>query len=156
MAVPFIAFFFTMPLHLIKLCVGCDDVESLQDWQRRRLAQSKKKPGKKVFLTHRTRAMPKRREEIVGEGSLYWVIKGIVQVRQPILDLVPVMDKDGTPMCEIRMAPRLIRTELVPHRAFQGWRYLEAADAPADLPKGVKGNLPPPEMAAELRALGLL
>ena len=144
-----------MPLHLIKLCVGIDSVEELADWQRRRAAEQRKR-GVKPVLRHRTRSMPQRREEVLDGGSLYWVIKGLVQVRQKITGLAPVTDKDGGSMCEIRYAPRLIRVEFQPRRAFQGWRYLEEADAPRDLPKGTKADNLPGAMAAELRSLGLL
>ncbi len=144
-----------MPLNLIKLCVGIDSVEELADWQRRRAAEPRKR-GVKPVLRHRTRSMPQRREEVLDGGSLYWVIKGLVQVRQKIIGLVPVTDKEGGSMCEIRYAPRLVRVELRPQRPFQGWRYLEADAAPPDLPKGAKADNLPGALAAELRSLGLL
>ena len=144
-----------MPLHLIKLCVGIDEVEELEEWRRRRAAAARKR-GRKPVIIHRKRMMPLRREEILEGGSLYWVIKGVVQVRAPILDLVRVTAKDGTRMCEIRMSPKLVRTELMPRRAFQGWRYLADAQAPGDLPAGTKAKNFPASMATELRALGLI
>ena len=144
-----------MPLHLIKLCVGIDEVEELEEWRRRRAAVARKR-GRKPVIVHRTRMMPLRREEILEGGSLYWVIKGVVQVRAAILDLARVTAKDGTRMCEIRMSPKLVRTELMPRRAFQGWRYLADAQAPGDLPAGTKAKNLPAGMAAELRALGLI
>ncbi|MBM3541332.1 MAG: DUF1489 family protein [Alphaproteobacteria bacterium] len=144
-----------MPLHLIKLCVGVEDVEELEDWRRKKAAEARRR-GRKPVIGHRTRMMPKRREEILAGGSLYWVIKGVVQVRAPILDLAPVVARDGTHMCDIRMSPKLIRTEPMPHRPFQGWRYLEAGDAPRDLAGGAKAKALPAHMVAELRSLGLL
>lgn len=145
-----------MPLHLIKLCVGIDSVDELADWQRRRAAEQKKRGVAKPVLRHRTRSMPKRADEVLDGGSLYWVIKGLVQVRQKIIGLVPVTDKEGGSMCEIRYAPRLYRVQMKPMRPFQGWRYLETDAAPPDLAKGEKGDNLPGAMAAELRSLGLL
>jgi hypothetical protein len=131
-------------LHIIKLCVGCDSVEELAEWQRKR------KP-----LAHWTRNRPKRDKEIIAGGSLYWVIKGQIRVRQRILGLERREDEEGV-WCSIMLGRRLVRVQLRAHRAFQGWRYLEAKDAPADLAKGEVADELPEKLASELRALGLL
>jgi hypothetical protein len=147
-----------MTLHLIKLCVGCDSPRDLFEWQRERVREYRRKRLKRV-LHHRTRSMPRRREEILSGGSLYWVIRGVVQVRQRVVGLEPVQDEEGQTFCEIQFDPVLVATVPVPRQAFQGWRYLEADDAPADLRTfdlEEAEDLPPPEMLAELRALGLL
>jgi hypothetical protein len=131
-------------LHIIKLCVGCDSVEELAEWQRKR------KP-----LAHWTRNRPKRDKEIIAGGSLYWVIKGQIRVRQRILGLERREDEEGV-WCSIMLGRRLVRVQPRVHRAFQGWRYLEAKDAPADLAKGEVADELPEKLASELRALGLL
>ncbi len=139
-----------MTLHLRKLCVGVESVEQLEQFQARRLKRAE-------TLRHDTRMMPKRRDEIVDGGSLYWVIKGLIQVRQPITDITPEVDESGRGFARLHLAPELVR--LVPrgHRPFQGWRYLEAADAPQDLAAaGAGGDDLPAEMQAELRSLGIL
>ncbi|MEI2806731.1 MAG: DUF1489 domain-containing protein [Albidovulum sp.] len=82
---------------------------------------------------------PKRREEIVPGGSLYWVIRGMILCRQPIADLEAVTGADGIERCRIVFKPQIIPVRPTPRRAFQGWRYLEAADAPPDLPKAARG-----------------
>ena len=146
-----------MALHLIKLCVGCDSIADLREWQRGRLAELRRK-GEPARLYHFTRMMPQRREEILAGGSLYWVIKGQVRVRQPIAALESRNDEDGRGFCAIRLAAKLVPVLPRRQRPFQGWRYLAAADAPPDLAKGqaVAADEPPPEMLAELRSLGLL
>lgn len=146
-----------MTVHLLKLCVGIDTVAELEDWVAERARASKKRNGK-VRLEHVTRTMPKRRDEILEGGSLYWVIKGFVQVRQPIVGLEPKRGKDGIERCAIRFAPKLVWVMPQPHRAFQGWRYLETKDAPVDLGgRGAKGREDlPPELLLELRSLGIL
>ena len=141
-----------MPLHLIKLCVGVESVQDLADWQAGRLKQLKK-AGAKPLLSHVTRTTPKRRDEILDGGSLYWVIKGYTAVRQPIVDLVAA-EKQGVPHCAIVYAPELIPVARRAQRAFQGWRYLEAASAPPDL-KGAALDAPP-ELQQALAELGLL
>jgi hypothetical protein len=101
--------------------------------------------------------MPKRADEIVGEGSLYWVIKGFVQVRQRIVDIRPVTDAAGIERCDIVLDPQLHRTRLQPRRPFQGWRYLADRDAPADLGRtGTADDAIPAEMRRELAELGLI
>jgi hypothetical protein len=138
-----------MTVHLIKLCVGVSEVQELADWQKRRL-----KATKRVF--HVTRMMPKRADELVDGGSLYWVIRGLVMVRQRITAIERFADEEGIERCKIIFDPKLVPVRPVPRRAFQGWRYLDAKDAPPDLPKGGRGEKLPPKMRAELAALGLL
>ncbi len=136
-----------MALHILKLCVGVDTLEELADWQAGRLKQMKGVPKR---LSHVTRMTPKRRDEILDGGSLYWVIKGQIAARQPIVDLKPAV-KNGQPHCAIVYEPVLIPVARRLHRPFQGWRYLKPEDAPADLPRGASG-----ELSAELAKLGLL
>jgi hypothetical protein len=120
-----------MTVHLIKLCVGVETVEELATWQAERLKRLKR-ARKTVELCHRTMQMPRRREEVLDGGSLYWVIKGFVLVRQRVLDLRPDVKEDGTACCGIVLDKELVATRAHPRRAFQGWRYLEAQDAPKD------------------------
>ena len=145
-----------MTLHLLKLCVGVDRIDELEDWIAQKVRAAKSK-GKEPKLEHVTRQMPKRRDEILEGGSLYWVIKGFIQVRQPILGLDARRGKDGIERCAIKFAPELIPVQPSPRRAFQGWRYLEAKDAPADLGRRRKGEQDlPPALLLELRQLGIL
>lgn len=116
-----------LTLHLIKLCVGAASVSDLAEWQTERRRKSR------GALVHTTRQMPRRREEIVSGGSIYWVIAGIVSVRQRILDLRPVTSDDGIERCDIVLDRRLVATQSFPRRPFQGWRYLPSEDAPRDL-----------------------
>jgi hypothetical protein len=145
-----------MTVHLIKLCVGCDTVSELAEWQVERLAQLRK-AGKAPELCHRTLQTPRRRGEVLDGGSLYWVIKGFVLVRQRILDLRPDLKDDGVACCGIVLEPELVATRAHPRRAFQGWRYLEAADAPQDV-KGLADAADdiPRGMREELRELRLI
>jgi hypothetical protein len=139
-----------MALHLRKLCVGVETIEQLEQFQARRLKRGES-------LRHDTRMMPKRADEIVDGGSLYWVIKGRLQVRQPITDITQEADETGRGFARLHLAPGLVRVLPRAHRPFQGWRYLAAADAPADLASGGEGGDDlPAEMQAELRALGIL
>ncbi len=142
-----------MTLNLIKLCVGCDSVEDLAEWIDYRLKE-KKQAGERPEHAHVTRMVPKRIPELLDGGSLYWVIKGTVQVRQKLVDIVPFVDDEGIGRCRLVLAPKLIRTEWQPKRPFQGWRYLTEPDAPRDLRKGKDDNLPP-ALLAELAGLGL-
>jgi hypothetical protein len=143
-----------MTLHLIKLCVGCDSVEDLAGWIDERMAQ-KRRAGEKPEHVHVTRMVPKRIAELVDGGSLYWVIKGNIQVRQPLFDVQPFVDNEGVGRCRLVLEPRLVRTEWQPRRPFQGWRYLDADDAPRDLKEGRGADDLPPALLAELAGLGL-
>lgn len=140
-----------MALHLIKLCVGISQFEELAAWQQNR----QRKDG---VLQHITRMTPRRGDELLAGGSIYWVIKGHIQARQKLLELRPVTGSDGIAYCALILDAKLVRTQPHPRRPFQGWRYLKAEDAPRDLGKGrARGkNEMPPEMRAELMALGLL
>jgi hypothetical protein len=121
-----------MTVHLVKLCVGIETVQDLRDWQAERL-RTLACAGKPLELCHRTLQAPRRRDEVLDGGSLYWVVKGFVLVRQRIVDLRADTKYDGRACCGIVLDPALIGTRAHPRRAFQGWRYLEDADAPPDL-----------------------
>jgi hypothetical protein len=142
-----------MTLHLIKLCVGADSIEDLADWQKRKLAERKKK-GEGSDVRHVTRMTPKRAEELLDGGSLYWVIKGQIAVRQRLVALKPAV-KNGVPHCALVLDATLVPTLRRFHRPFQGWRYFEPEDAPRDLRKGDKSALPE-ALHAELVSLGLI
>jgi hypothetical protein len=145
-----------MPLHLIKLCVGCDSVRDLKDWIRQKL-KDKRKRGEKPERIHTTRMVPKRAEELLDGGSLYWVIRGEITCRERILEIRPFVDKDGTGRCALVLDPKVVLVQPRPYRAFQGWRYLAAKDAPRDLDKIAPGAAAMPEkLRRELRELGLM
>lgn len=143
-------------MHIIKLCVGVSTLEELEGYRAERAHWWGADYGEDVHV-HRTRTMPKRREEIEGQGSIYWVISGVVRCRQRILRLAPAVDEQGLACCDIIMAPDLIRVVPRPKSPFQGWRYLEPKDAPPDLDQANgfadEGSM---ELAEELARLGLL
>lgn len=143
-------------LHIIKLAVGIDDIDHLMAVQKQKLIDTRARLGKKARLWHRTRHTPKRSEELLDGGSMYWVIKGRVAARQRIIGFESDTDEEGRKYCFIMLDPEVIPTASRRHRAFQGWRYLPAADAPVDQPKRQGEEDFPPAMAAELRELGLL
>lgn len=145
-----------MPLHLVKLCVGVDAIEELQCWIDRRLADMRAR-GETAEQRHTTRMVPRRAEELIDGGSLYWVIRGTVQVRQRLIDIRPFRDAEGIQRCHLVLEPRLVATQWQPRRAFQGWRYLQPKDAPADL-AGSRTAIAalPPELRRHLAELGLL
>lgn len=142
----------TKPLHILKLSVGTDGVEDLAAWQAQRIAQT---PD--GLPRHVTRMWPKRAEEILNGGSIFWVIKGQILCRQAIVGLSEVDRGDGIRRCGIVLDPEIIRTTPAPRRPFQGWRYLKPEDAPVDLPKGRESeDALPPELSAALADIGLL
>ena len=144
-----------MSLHLIKLCVGAESLESLSKWQSARLAALKKK-GVKAELVHVTRHKPRRAEELLAGGSLYWVIKGQIAARQRLLDIREVKSRNGPPKCGLVYEAKLVPTLRRHHRPFQGWRYLATKDAPPDA-RALKGGRGLPEaLRVELAELGLL
>lgn len=125
----------------------------MRDWQKERLASLKNR-GQKPELKHTTRMVPKRREDVLDGGSLYWVIKGYVAVRQRLIDIRPFVDKGGISRCHLVYDKEIVMVSPRPRRAFQGWRYLEAKEAPLDI-RSVRGGLPE-KLQRELAELGLL
>lgn len=142
-----------MALHLLKLCVGADSIEDLRDWVSQR-ALSAIAAGLEPHSVHTTRMVPKRMEELLEGGSLYWVIKGQVQARQRLLDIETFTDGEGIGRCRLILGPEIIDTAFQPRRPFQGWRYLLEKDAPADLAAGAHEL--PHDLRRELSELGLL
>lgn len=145
-----------MTLHLLKLSVGCDSVKDLEGWIREKQKERKKK-GEPPEHVHRTRMVPKRADELIDGGSMFWVIRGQVLCRQRLIDIRPYVDKEGIGRCQLVLQPKLVLVEPRPWRAFQGWRYLAAKDAPRDLDRAAPGAKNMPEtLRRELRELGLL
>ncbi|MBN9045820.1 MAG: DUF1489 family protein [Rhizobiales bacterium] len=145
-----------MALHLVKLCVGCDSIEDLAAWIDFRLAE-RRAAGLVAEQTHTTRMVPKRIDELLDGGSLYWVIKGNIQCRQRFLDVRPFTDEAGIGRCHFVLEPKIVPTDWQPRRAFQGWRYLKADEVPRDESAGKAGRAAlPAELRQELAALGLL
>ncbi len=135
-------------INLVKLCVGADSVEDLAAW----IAAS---GGRE--RAHTTRMRPKKEAQLLNGGSLYWVIKGVIQARQRVLRLDEVIGPDGIRRCNIVLDTNLIRTENAARRPFQGWRYLLPEDSPRDLPKARASDSDlPPEMAQALAEIGLV
>lgn len=143
-----------MTIHIIKLSVGSDSLDDLVGWQKQRLKEMKAK-GKKPELIHVTRHTPKRADEVLDGGSIYWVIKGWIVGRQKLLDLRE-LKKDGVPHCGLVYDKKMIPVEWRQKRAFQGWRYLDPKDAPPDKNPNSGTDTLPPELRRELAELGLL
>lgn len=138
-----------MPLHLIKLAVGIRDIDHLREVHSRRAVNG--------IVPVYTRQLPKRGDEIVSSGSLYWVVRGSTCVRQRVVAIDTGVDEEGKSHCIIGVEQNLVPTIPTAQRPFQGWRYLEPAVAPGDLSGAPgEGDELPPHLAAELRSLGLL
>nr|WP_239029991.1 DUF1489 domain-containing protein [Nereida sp. MMG025] len=136
---------------MIKLSVGTENVEGLAAWQATKRAQDPAGNPR-----HVTRMWPKREAEILNGGSIYWVIKGVIQCRQTILRLDEYISADGIRRCAIVLDPKLIRTETALKRPFQGWRYLPVEDSPADLSEARANEASlPPELSAALADIGV-
>jgi hypothetical protein len=141
-----------MTLNLIKLAVGIEDLDHLADRQ-------KKMRNRQGNFRHRTRMMPKREADLLDGGSMYWVIRGLILVRQPIVSLSQEKDDTGRALCIIEMEPKQILVQPRAQRPFQGWRYLKPDSAPADVATGGKIYVDPKmpqDMRMELAKLGLL
>jgi hypothetical protein len=137
-------------MHLIKLAVGITDPAHLETAQRDRAAAAGDLTVRRAY----TRRKPIRPE--AEEGSLYWVIQGVIRCRQQILGFESASDAEGKAFCLIRLDPPLIAVAPTRRRPFQGWRYLTPEDAPRDLAIGADGTMPSAEMLTELRSLGLI
>ena len=136
-----------MPLNLLKLAVGINDIEQLCQIRQARAAE---RGGNWIY----TRNHPRRAQEVLAGGSIYWVIGGQIRVRQLVTGLRGERDDTGRRYCRIEVDAELVPTLPRACRPFQGWRYLAAADAPPD--RSALAPLPPDRMLAELRALGLI
>ena len=141
-----------MALNILKLCVGADSVEDLLQWQAQHLGHW---PAGRA--EHITRMWPKRGEELLTGGSIYWIIKGAILCRQKLIRLDEAIGSDGIRRCAIVTDPELIAVAATPKRAFQGWRYLQPNDAPPDLAKArPSDDALPAEMQAALASIGIL
>ena len=145
-----------MTIHLLRTAAGLKDLQELREIQAHFKTRSVRDLGQVVVVT--TRNNPKRSDDLLSGGSLYWIVKNAIQARQDILDIRRVTDADGQTLCQILLNPDIIRVLPVAQKAVQGWRYLEAAKAPRDLGAlgGANDDAPPEDMARELKALGLL
>jgi hypothetical protein len=139
-----------MTLNILKLCVGAESVEDLVQWHE---AHAHIWP--KGLTEHITRMWPKREAEVL-QGSLYWVIKGVILARQRILALEERIGADGIRRCALVLDAQVVRTEAAPRRPFQGWRYLDPADSPPDRRMGkLHEDVLPAPMALALAELGV-
>jgi hypothetical protein len=144
-----------MPLHLIKLCVGVDTIRELEDW----IAEKRRRTGRSGNEhVHVTRMMPKRHEALTDGGSLYWVIRGQLACRQRLTALRPITDDSGVSRCELVLDPAVVPVAPRSCGPFQGWRYLDAKDAPCDLAgeEAAALGIMPEALRRELVDLGLL
>ncbi|MEM7743088.1 MAG: DUF1489 domain-containing protein [Pseudomonadota bacterium] len=145
-----------MALNMIKLSVGAESLDDLAQWQAERAAD-RRRLGQDPRPRHTTRMWPKRAEEILDGGSLYWVIRGAVLARQRIEDLQEVIREDGIRRCDLVLSPEIIQVEARAKRPFQGWRYLTVEDAPPDVRAGRAGDMTlPPALAIALDTLGVV
>jgi hypothetical protein len=143
-----------MNLHLIKLSVGPEKLSDLANWQEQRLAEHRR-TGSTPELMHVTRNFPKRADELLNGGSIYWVIKGFIVARQKLVELRK-LEREGVPHCGLVLGHELIRTVPRPHRPFQGWRYFDAAKAPADIKVGDTYDELDEELHQQLARAGLV
>ena len=147
----------SMTIHLVKIAVGIESVDHLRDVQIERLRQAQELGGAKT-LRHLTRNAPRRAEDVLDGGSIYWIVKGYIRVRQYITGFGEDVGRNGKLRCALILDPKLVQTVLLPHKPIQGWRYMEVGAVPGDL-TGKECKIVtslPQNMADELRSLGLL
>ncbi|MFD0911696.1 DUF1489 family protein [Ruegeria arenilitoris] len=139
-------------INLVKLSVGSESVDSLIAWQ-----DSYRQRFPDGLPRHITRMWPKREAEILNGGSIFWVIKGVIQCRQRVLRLDEVTGEDGIRRCAIVLNPQVHRTQGAQKRPFQGWRYLKPEDSPADLPESrAQDDALPEDLNRALAEIGVL
>lgn len=136
---------------MIKLCVGVEHPAELVAWQEKR----RRETGRNESF-HVTRMWPKRADELLDGGSLYWVMKGFIKARQEIIGLEKQESADGITRCAILLNPNVVNIELTPRRAFQGWRYFRGAEVPRDIvgTRSQEDSLPE-DLEYELAQLGV-
>ncbi|MDC0456366.1 DUF1489 domain-containing protein [Alphaproteobacteria bacterium] len=138
-----------MTYNLKKIAVGIETIERLRIRQEILFNAYGK-------IIHTTRNMPKQKEQLIKTGSIFWIIKRNVLVRQKILDIISVIRDDGSKGCEIELDKDLVRVIPTPMKPFQGWRYYMVDDTPPDLNLGNLENEDLPEnINSELIKLGL-
>jgi len=140
-----------MTVHLLRMAVGIRDLAHLQERQR---ANRHLRDGRDVVHGF-TRRRPTRTDALLDGGSIYWIIRGAIRVRQRLLAFDEASDERGNTFCRLVYDPVLVLTEAQPRRPMQGWRYLAPGDAPADVGPLGADDLPP-DLAASLRDIGLL
>lgn len=140
--------FSAMAVHVLKLCVGAENVAQIAQWQAEQMALGRRLP------VCGTRSWPKRGAQILAGGSLYWIVKGLIVVRQRVLEIAEVEDEYGL-RCGFWLEPGLVPVMPQLRRPFQGWRYLEPEDAPADLSGDGGGEDLPEDLRRKLSALGV-
>ena len=143
-----------MAINLLRMAVRITSVAHLKDIQAERMASTKERS-----LYTFTRNVPKRVDELLDGGSIYWVIKRLIRVRQEIVGIQSAVNDEGRKYCLIKLNPLHILLEPREQKPFQGWRYLKFEESPLDLPKAplaYKETDMPSEMMAELKELGLL
>ena len=139
----------TASLHLMKLCVGAEGPDDLARWQQQRYGDGP--------AMHVTRMWPKREDELLNGGSIFWVFKGVMLARQKLLGLEERFGDDGIRRCALMLDRDLVRVSAIPRRPFQGWRYLDPKDAPDDLPESrAAEEALPAKVAAALSEMGLV
>ena len=147
-----------MALNILKLSVGAESIDDLARWQSSLLA-FRKANGLRPRVEHTTFQAPKRQGEILAGGSLYWVIKGVIQVRQRITGFDTGHKEDGSACCVLVLDPELVGVRPAKRRPFQGWRYLTADDTPPDVGSASHAAAlaeMTPKMRKDLADLGLL
>lgn len=143
------------PPNLLKLCVGAVGVQDLADWQTGR-AEEARRAGRDPRPVCTTRLKPKRAAELLQGGSLYWVFRGLILARQRIVEFSET--DDAPPRCAMILDPDIVRVEPRPRAPFQGWRYLEASEAPRDIARGEgfsEEAALPPTLAHALAEIGV-
>ena len=138
-----------MSVNIIKLCVGVSDISHLAAIQAKRLAEQ----GRNC---HITRMVPRRAAEVLDGGSIYWVMAGMIVVRQLMVAIEPFIDHDQVRRCRFELDPVLVPVVPRPRRPFQGWRYFASDDAPDDLNGASDAARLSETMRRDLADLGLL
>ena len=145
-----------MTINLIKISVGIEDIEHLKRKQKQFISNALNH-GAVPEIIHYTRNTPRRSDEMLQGGSIYWVIKRFIRARQLIREIRRINGPKGKKSCAIILEPEIIKTELKQFRVFQGWRYLSLNDAPSDLSvSSISSDDIPEDLVNDLKELGLL
>lgn len=145
-----------MALHLLKLSVGAESLADLRSFMATRLEDCRRQ-GRPPVPFHTTRMIPKRADELLDGGALFWVVKGQIAARQDLVGIEPFVDAQGIGRCRLLLKADVIAVMPRPCRPFQGWRYLTDSDRPIDLAGGWDGLAIMPEpLRRELADLCLL